>query len=143
MLISWLKVLHIITLVTWFAALFYLPRLFVYHCLAKDSISIDRFKIMERRLYLGIMTPSFILTTIFGFWMLYESWQLYYDKLWLQIKLLLVFILIAYHFLCGYFVRVFAQNKNIYSDRFYRWFNELPSILLISIVILVVIKPFN
>lgn len=143
MLILWLKTLHIITLVTWFAALFYLPRLFVYHCMAKDIISIERFKIMERRLYLGIMMPSFIFTTIFACWMLYENWHLYQHQLWLQIKLVLVFILIIYHFLCGYFVKIFAQDKNTYSDCFYRCFNELPTILLISIVILAVVKPFN
>lgn len=143
MLIDWLKAFHIITVVTWFAALFYLPRLFVYHCLAKDIISINRFKIMERRLYFGIMMPSFILTTIFGFWMLHELWYFLADKLWLQLKLLLVFILIVYHFICGYFVKIFALDKNTYSDKFYRWFNEIPSILLILIVILVVVKPFS
>ena len=139
----WLKALHIISVITWFAALFYLPRLFVYHSMAEDTISIERFKVMERRLYFGIMMPSFIITTIFGSWMLYEyAWQAYSTDFWLQIKLLLVLILIVYHFFCGYLVGVFAKDKNIYSDKFYRWFNEFPVVLLLGIVIVAVVKPF-
>lgn len=139
----WLKAFHIISVITWFAALFYLPRLFVYHSVAQDEISIERFKVMERRLYLGIMMPSFVITTLLGSWMLYDyTWQMYSTDLWLHIKLLLVLVLIAYHFYCGHLVRVFAEDKNAHSDLFYRWFNELPIVLLLGIIILVVVKPF-
>ena len=139
----WVKAFHIISVSTWFAALFYLPRLFVYHSMTKDAISIERFKVMERRLYLGIMMPSFIVTSSLGFWMLYNyAWQAYSADYWLHIKLVLVLVLIAYHFYCGHLVRIFAENKNSHSDRFYRWFNELPTVLLLAIIILAVVKPF-
>ena len=139
----WVKAFHIISVITWFAALFYLPRLFVYHSMAKDTISIDRFKTMERRLYKGIMMPSFVLTTLFGFWLVYDyAWQAYSGSYWLHLKLALVLVLVAYHFYCGHLVNVFAEDKNTQSDRFYRWFNELPAVLLLGIIILVVIKPF-
>ena len=139
----WVKAFHIISVITWFAALFYLPRLFVYHSMAQDEISIERFKVMERRLYLGIMMPSFIITTSLGIWMLYDyAWQTYSPDFWLHIKLVLVLALIAYHFYCGHLVRVFEKDNNSHSDRFYRWFNELPTVLLLSIIILVVVKPF-
>jgi putative membrane protein len=138
----WVKAFHIISVITWFAALFYLPRLFVYHSMTDDEISIKRFKVMERRLYQGIMMPSFIITTLLGFWMLYDyAWQEYSTVHWLHIKLILVLVLIAYHFYCGHLVRVFAEDKNTRSDRFYRWFNEFPTVLLLGIIILVVVKP--
>ena len=138
----WVKAFHIISVITWFAALFYLPRLFVYHSMTDDEISIKRFKVMERRLYQGIMMPSFIITTLLGSWMLYDyAWQAYSTVHWLHIKLILVLVLIAYHFYCGYLVRVFAEDKNTRSDRFYRWFNEVPTVLLLGIIILVVVKP--
>ena len=139
----WVKAFHIISVITWFAALFYLPRLFVYHSMAKDDVSIERFKIMERRLYKGIMMPSFIVTTLLGLWMLQNyAWQQYSGDLWLQIKLALIVLLIVYHFYCGYLLRIFAEDKNSRSHRFYRWFNEFPTVLLLSIVILDVVKPF-
>ena len=106
----WIKAFHILTVITWFAALFYLPRLFVYHAMSTDEISIERFKVMERKLYRGIMMPSFIITTLMGVWMLYGyAWEVYADQYWLQLKLALVAVLIAYHFYCGYLVRVFAE----------------------------------
>ena len=139
----WVKAFHIISVITWFAALFYLPRLFVYHSMAKDDVSIERFKIMERRLYKGIMMPSFIITTLLGLWMLQNyAWQQYSGDLWLQIKLALIVLLIVYHFYCGYLLKIFAEDRNSRSHRFYRWFNEFPTALLLSIVILVVVKPF-
>lgn len=138
----WLKALHIIAMVCWFAAIFYLPRLFVYHAEAQDKLSIERFKIMERRLYRGIMWPSAILTTLFGFAMLYIG-RLYYMKAgWMHTKLLLILILWCYHLYCGKLLKHFANDKNEHTSRYYRIFNEIPVLLLIGIVILVVVKPF-
>ena len=111
--------------------------------MADDEISIERFKLMERRLYRGIMMPSFIVTTVFGLWMLQNyAWEAYSNQYWLEVKLILVVLLIAYHFYCGYLVGVFAEDRNTRSDTFYRWFNEVPLPLLISIIILAVVKPF-
>jgi len=139
----WIKAIHVISVITWFAALFYLPRLFVYHAMSDDDTSIERFKVMERKLYRGIMMPSFIITTLMGWWMLQDyAWAAYSNQYWLQLKLLLVGLLIIYHFYCGYLVGVFAEDKNIRSHTFYRWFNEIPVVLLISIIILVIVKPF-
>jgi putative membrane protein len=139
----WIKAIHVISVITWFAALFYLPRLFVYHAMSDDDTSIERFKVMERKLYRGIMMPSFIITTLMGWWMLQDyAWAAYINQYWLQLKLLLVGLLIIYHFYCGYLVGVFAEDKNIRSHTFYRWFNEIPVVLLISIIILVIVKPF-
>ena len=91
----WIKAIHLISVITWFAALFYLPRLFVYHAMAKDEISIERFKIMERKLYRGIMMPSFVITTLMGLWLLQSyAWEVYSTQYWLQLKLLLVVFLI-------------------------------------------------
>ena len=139
----WIKAIHVISVITWFAALFYLPRLFVYHTMSDDDNSIERFKVMERKLYRGIMMPSFIIATLMGWWMLQGyAWEVYSNKYWLPLKLLLVGLLIIYHFYCGYLVGVFAEDKNIRSHTFYRWFNEIPVVLLISIIILVIVKPF-
>ena len=137
----WLKALHIIAVICWFAGLFYLPRLFVYHAMSHDSISIDRFKIMERKLYRGIMWPSLVMTVVFGTWMV----ALVPDYLWngwLHAKLALVALLIVYHFACGHFLKQFRDDRNTRSHTFYRVFNELPVLLLVAIVILVVVKPF-
>lgn len=136
----WLKAFHIVFVVTWFAGLFYLPRLFVYHAVTTDSISIERFKIMERRLYL-IMTIGALLAALFGVLMLLAV-PAYLHMGWLHAKLFLVVLLIGYHFLCRQLVKRFAQDKNDHSQGWYRWFNEAPSLLLIGIVILVVVKPF-
>ena len=135
-----LKALHIISVICWFAGLFYLPRLFVYHAMSDDDISKERFKVMERKLYRGIMTPSLILTIVFGAWMIFQN-PGYLANQWMQIKLALVALLIIYHVICGYFIKTFAENKNGRSHVFYRWFNEAPVILLIAIVILAVTKP--
>ncbi|MFY9179401.1 MAG: protoporphyrinogen oxidase HemJ [Venatoribacter sp.] len=137
----WIKAFHIVAVVTWFAAIFYLPRLFVYHAASEDSISKERFKIMERKLYRGIMTPSMIAVVALGSWLLYIN-PAFLQGHWMHVKLLLVGLLIGYHFYCGYLVKLFAQDKNQKSHVFYRWINELPVFLLIAIVILVVVKPF-
>jgi len=135
-----IKSLHIIFMVAWFAGLFYLPRLFVYHALATDAIGIERFKVMERRLYRGIMTPSAILTVAFGMWL----WLGYgITGHWLHAKVALVAILVVHHVWLGKLVRDFAADRNTHSDRFYRWINEIPALpILVLVVFLVVMKPF-
>lgn len=135
----WIKAWHIIFMVTWFAGLFYLPRLFVYHAQVQDSISNDRFKIMERKLFFGIMTPGAVLTIIFGMWL----WQGYgISGAWLHAKLTLVALLVAYHVYCGKLLLDFKHDRNQHSHVYYRWLNELPVIALVAIVILVIVKPF-
>ena len=133
----WLKAFHIIFMVTWFAGLFYLPRLFVYHAMSKDKISLERFVIMERKLFFGIMTPGGIITIILGFWLLDYG----YSGLWLNIKLLLVLLLVIYHVYCFKYLMDFKHNRNKHSHIFFRWFNEVPVILLIAIILLVELKP--
>ncbi len=136
---QWIKSLHIIFVVAWFAGLFYLPRLFVYHAQATDGISIERFKVMERKLYRGIMTPTLVLTLVFGTWL----WLGYgFKGGWLVAKLALVAVLVAYHFWLGSLLKDFARGANLRSHVFYRWINELPLALLAAIVVLVVVKPF-
>lgn len=135
------KALHIIAMVAWFAGLFYLPRLFVYHSEANDTISQERFKVMERRLFYGIMNPAAVATVIFGLILIYYNVSYYMLVSWMHIKLFLVVLLLAYHSICGYFVRQFRLNKNSKSSKFYRIYNEIPTLLLISIVLLVVVKP--
>jgi len=138
----WLKAIHMMFVIFWFAGIFYLPRLFVYHAMAADPISVERFKVMERRLYRGIMTPSAIVTVLFGVWMLAASWDLFAKAGWMHAKLLLVGLLIWYHLYCGHIVARFARDENRRTDRFYRWFNEAPIVILVGIVLLVVVKPF-
>lgn len=134
----WIKSLHVIFMVTWFAGLFYLPRLFVYHAMSQDSISIERFKIMERKLFYGIMTPGGVLTVIFGLWM----WLGYgITGGWMHIKFALVVALIAYHIYCGKLLNNFKNDRNTRSHVFYRWFNEFPVLLMIAIIMLVIVKP--
>lgn len=135
----WVKAFHIIFMVTWFAGLFYLPRLFVYHAMSNDPAGIDRFKIMERKLYYGIMTPGAILTIVFGIWL----WLGYgFSGGWLHTKLLLVVILVIYHFYCGKLLQDFKHDRNRHGHVYYRWFNEFPVLILIAVVILVVVKPY-
>ena len=135
----WLKAFHVIAMVTWFAGLFYLPRLFVYHADAQDPIGVERFRIMERRLF-AIMTIGAALTLVFGIAMLAAA-PAYLAMGWLRAKLLLVALLIAYHLYCYKFTRDFAHNRNTRTSKWYRVFNEVPSLLLIGIVILAVVKP--
>ena len=134
------KALHVVFVVTYFAGLFYLPRLFVYHADTKDQISIERFKVMERRLYV-LMTIGGTLAAIFGLLML-ASVPAYLEMGWLRTKLALVALLIAYHLWCRRLLKQFAHDSNRHSARWYRWFNEAPSLLLIAIVLLAVVKPF-
>ncbi|MHB8455776.1 MAG: CopD family protein [Acidiferrobacterales bacterium] len=134
----WIKSLHIIFMVTWFAGLFYLPRLFVYHAMTADAASLERFKIMERKLYFGIMTPGAVLTVVFGAWL----WLGYgFHGLWLDVKIALVGILIGYHVYCGKLLADFRHDRNRHGHVFYRWFNEFPALILVAVVILVVVKP--
>lgn len=138
LIMLWMKSLHIIFMVTWFAGLFYLPRLYVYHAEAKDKISNDRFKVMERKLFYGIMTPGGILTIFFGLLLIYNY---PYQGQWLTYKLILVFFLIIYHLYCWKFLNLFKYDKNYHSHVFYRIFNEVPVIILIAAVFLVIYKP--
>ena len=138
-MVLWIKAFHIVFMVTWFAALFYLPRLFVYHAMADDAVGIARFKIMERKLFFGIMTPGAVLTLVSGTWL----WLGYgFNGGWLHAKLALVAVLIAYQVYCGKLMMDFKHDCNRHGHVFYRWLNELPVVILIAIVILVVVKPF-
>jgi len=139
----WLKAFHLIFMVTWFAGLFYLPRLFVYHAMSDDSASIERFKIMERKLYHGIMTPGLVLTLIFGFWMLIDyAWAGYQQAGWLHAKLALIAVLCLYHIACGKWLSDFKNDRNKHSHVFFRWINEIPVFFLVAIIILASVKPF-
>ncbi len=134
----WVLALHIIFMVTWFAGLFYLPRLFVYHAEAGDDVSMQRFAIMERRLFI-IMTIGASGTVAFGLWLLFGWWLP--APPWLQLKLLFVALLLLYHIYCRKLLVDFARHRNRHTAKFYRWFNEVPGLLLVIIVILVVVKP--
>lgn len=137
----WVKSFHIIFVVTWFSGLFYLPRLFVYHARCQDSVGRERFKIMERKLYFGIATPSAILATFFGIWLLSYNAHFYIYAGWMQAKLAFVVILWVYHITCAKYLFDFKHDKNKRSHLFYRWFNECPVLILAVIVILVIVKP--
>ena len=135
----WLKSFHLIFMVTWFAGLFYVPRLFVYHSMAKDNQSKERFITMDRRLLYGITTPGGILTIATGLWL----WTVYdISGGWIYIKSLLVLLLALYQVWCGIIAQEFKQNRNTRTSTFFRWFNEFPTIILISTVLLSVLKPF-
>lgn len=139
----WIKALHIIFMVTWFAGLFYLPRLFVYHAMASDQEGTVRFKVMEQKLFFGIMTPGGIFTLVFGLWTLCISgWSTYADTLWMHLKLICVLFLVLYHGYCGKLLYDFKHDRNTRSHVWYRWFNEIPVVFLIIIVILAVVRPF-
>lgn len=135
----WIKALHVIFMVTWFAGLFYLPRLFVYHADCQDQPGHERFVVMERKLY-AIMTIGALLTALFGVWLI-AAWHWPVTEIWLQIKLILVAALIAYHLYCGALVRRFKLQQNTRSGVFYRWFNEFPALVLIAVVLLAVLRP--
>ena len=137
-----LKSLHLIFMVTWFAGLFYLPRLFVYHAMSSDETGIDRFKIMERKLFFGIMTPGAVLTLVFGFWLAAANgWNNYMSMAWFQVKLVLLLMLVCYHLHCGILLKDFKHDRNRHSHVWYRWYNEIPVIFLIAIILLAVYKP--
>lgn len=136
----WLKAFHIIFVVTWFAGLFYLPRLFVYHAAATDAPSLERFVVMERRLF-GIMTIGAALAAVFGIAMIVWA-PGYLQAGWMHAKLALVALLVGYHVWCRRLMIDLRETRRVRSQRWYRLFNEAPALLLIAIVVLVVVKPF-
>lgn len=138
----WLKSFHLIAMVAWFAGLFYLPRLFVYHAMAEDATSRGYFATMEHKLLWRIMNPAALLTVLTGVWMLILGWSVYIQQLWIFIKLFLVLLLLLYHVYCGVLLKQFAALKNTRSHVWYRWFNEAPTVFLVLIVLLAVIKPW-
>lgn len=135
----WVKALHIIFVVAWFAGLFYLPRLYVYHAMTDDAPGQARFKIMERKLYRGIMTPAAVLAIAFGTW-LWLGFGI--TGGWLHAKLVFVALLVVYHLWCGRLLRDFRDDRNTRSHVWLRWFNEFPVLILVAVVLLVVLKPF-
>ncbi len=138
----WLKAIHIIAVICWFAGIFYLPRLFIYHAATEDQVGRERFKTMERKLYRAIMNPSMMVTLVLGIWMLVLRWQTYSTHAWLWIKVVLVVGLIGYHHYCLKIMKAYANDQTLHSDRFLRIFNEIPVLILLPVVILVVLKPF-
>jgi putative membrane protein len=142
----WIKALHIVAVIAWMAGMLYLPRLFVYHCSAeKGSIQSETFKVMERRLLRGIINPAMIATWVLGLWLAWlgpDSRYGWFASGWLEAKLALVLALSAVHGLLARWVKEFAADRNRHSQKFYRIINEIPTALMIVIVILVVLKPF-
>jgi putative membrane protein len=136
----WVKAFHVIFMVTWFAGLFYLPRLFVYHAMSEDPTSIDRFKVMERKLFWGIMTPGALVTAGLGLWLIALNPTLL-QLGWMRAKLGLAVLLIAYHVWCGVLLRRLRDGRDTHSHVWYRWFNEVPVVFLLAIVILAVVEP--
>ena len=137
----WVKAFHLIFMVCWFAGIFYLPRLFVYHAMAKDQATRDHLAIMERKLY-RFTTPFAVLTIGFGLWLANYNWSYYLQSHWFYGKLALVLLLVGYHWQCGRYVKQLQHNNSTHSHVFYRWFNELPVLVLFAVIILVVVKPF-
>ena len=138
--VLWLKALHIIFMVTWFAGLFYLPRLFVYHAMTENESTRAQFRIMERKLYYGIMNPGGVLTVLFGIW-LWIGYGIGDQSRWLQLTSGLGIVLVGYHIWFGRLVKRFQKEANVHSHIFYRWFNEFPVLILVGAVLLVVLKP--
>lgn len=139
----WYKALHLIFMVTWFAGLFYLPRLYVYHAMANDQVSIDRFKVMERKLFYGITTPGGLFTLIFGIALLLSNgMSAYSGQIWLHVKLLFILLLVLYHVYCWFLLQDFKHDRNKHGHVWFRWFNEIPVLFLVIIVILAVVRPF-
>ncbi|MBZ0138555.1 MAG: protoporphyrinogen oxidase HemJ [Pseudorhodoplanes sp.] len=138
---EWLKAFHVIAVIAWMAGMFYLPRLFVYHCQAEaGSRQSETFKLMERRLLKAIINPSMMVAWLLGLWLAYDGG--FYRSGWFQAKLVLALVMSALHgWLVGR-VRDFAVDQNRYSAKFYRIINEVPTILMVVIVILVIVKPF-
>ena len=137
----WVKAAHVIAVIAWMAGMLYLPRLFVYHCVAEPGSSqSETFKVMERRLLKAIINPAMVATWMFGLWLAYEGG--WFRSGWLHGKLLLVLILSGVHGLFARWVKDFAADRNTHSQKFYRIINELPTLLMIGAVILVILKPF-
>ena len=137
----WIKAFHVIAMVTWFAGLFYLPRLFVYHTQVNDEAGNQRFKVMEKKLFYYITTPGGILTSLFGLWLLTFNYDAYSHMMWLHVKLLLVACLWLFHFYCSFLLHAFKNDKNKHTEKFYRIINEVPTVILITVIILVYVKP--
>lgn len=135
----WLKAFHVVSFVSWYAGLFYLPRLFVYHAETHDPPGHERFVVMERRLFV-MMTIGLVATLVTGGWLAFAYWSPFPG--WLNAKLALVAVLVAHHGLCLRYLRGFAEGTNQHRHRFYRWFNEVPTVVLLGIVYLVFFKPF-
>jgi len=135
----WIKAFHLIFMVTWFSGLFYLPRLYVYHAETTDAIGNARFKIMERKLFYGIMTPGAILTILLGFWLFSANGAAYLQMPWMQLKLGLVFLLTIYHLYLGKLLYDFKHDNNQHGHVFYCWLNEVPVIFLIGIILLAIV----
>lgn len=139
---KWVLAFHVIAVISWFAALFYLPRLFVYHAMSEDIISIERFKVMQRKLYRGIANPSMIATLVFGIWLVSMAPVAYLSATWFQVKVGVVVLLVAYHYMCLSHMKKLAADRNEKTHVYFRVFNEIPVIFLVAIVILVIVKPF-
>ena len=139
---QWVLAFHLMAVICWFAALFYLPRLFVYHAMAEDAVSIERFKLMERKLYRGIANPSMIATVILGLWLVYLNPLAYISQGWFHLKVLLVIVLIGYHHMCLAHMKKLANDSNEKTHVYFRFFNEVPVLFMVAIVILVIVKPF-
>ena len=138
----WVKAFHIFFMTSWFAGIFYLPRLFVYHAMTTDQATNEQLQVMERKLY-RFITPIMWMTLGLGLWMLYDyAWTAFASMGWLHTKLVLVLVLMAYHFYCGKLIKEFATHRNRHSHVWYRWFNELPVFILLPIVVLTIVKPF-
>jgi protoporphyrinogen IX oxidase len=138
----WIKAFHIIFVVCWFAGIFYLPRLFVYHAMATDQATCDHLKMMEYKLY-RFMSIFAVLSMTFGLWMVSYNWEYYIKATWFISKFILVILLVIYHLMCGQHVKKLQETNTQHSHVFYRWFNEAPVFILFSVVILVVVKPFS
>ena len=139
---KWVLAFHIIAVICWFAALFYLPRLFVYHAMSDDDISIERFKLMQRKLYRGIANPAMIATIILGLWLVSMAPEAYLNQTWFQLKVVLVLLLVGYHYMCLSHMKKLAEDRSNKSHVYFRLFNEVPVFFLIAIVILVIVQPF-
>ena len=137
-----LKALHLISVVTWFAGVFYLPRLFVYHSTAEDQVSKDRFVVMETKLYRFIMNPSMIITLVLGIWMLALTGAGYSSQVWIWVKIVLIVALVGYHHYCLGIIKAFTRGEVRHSEKFFRIFNEIPVLILVSVIFLAVLKPF-
>jgi len=138
----WIKAFHLVAMVSWFAGLFYLPRIFVYHAAHADGPVHEQFCVMERKLYRYIMNPAMMVTVALGLWLAGLEWDMVRDAAWFHAKMMLVVALIGFHLACGGFVRAFAAGRNTRGHAFYRKFNEIPTLILIAVVVLVIVKPF-